>query len=860
MADIPKEWQGKTVVGLSYEAFASQYGEEKAREVFSRYYPIQQTQTSSQTQQQTTQKEDLISLANKPNPFTQKPIPTEVKTQTEKMLPVSAEEIKSKMITQEELEKGLNWQTQMIDGKAYLVPSDNVVKVRIDSNIPLTRENYEKLTSQQGFKGFMATPEGFYAVFVNPSQDLEKTQFVSQKSVNEFWDTYHKAVQQQQILDKVNEDLVLKSAVVSNVLFSTKSFDYIASVITGNAERQNQIILQQVQEMQNQNTAGYVFSQIIQSPFSVVGLPITSYGAGALFTKLGTTGVYLGFGLGIPSSAIVGYQVGEAIKEKDYTRLVSIGLGLAESIPFAYLGARAEANYQVQQYLDKVFEKGFLNIRADVLSKNEEFVGSYEFKYIPSETKSVYFGIRDTPFGFKQEVFRAYYDKPEFSLSGSGYFYGSTEGQGSEALVITKANYQTPFGSGSIKHFEYPIISSSELTETGIVKVSGYSLQGATKTKLIQIGEEGNIQEFKGLGTIIDYQSGRIMSQTSDIFVRRIIPEEEFKLWGIRLQKPTDIPKPSETQTAPTPKIDKYAEWYYEKALENFRAMFGSEGGQPLASETSEVITKSGEVLLLKSEPLEISKQIELPIGAKSEVKITSPSKQASNINNILNQIGNKIISEISSRITPKPTTTPSALPVSTQGIVKEQGIKGYVAPKMETPNLMKEIQPENLPIKTEPKVIEPPKPKEYQPIKTEIVNITPQKIEQKLEKITMQKEMSAEKTQKPPIKTPPIKMPFPNILIPSISLPSGGEVKINIPRRKAHIEKEEYKPSVTALVFDIKGKPEKVLLRPIPQSKATKQKPIEMPKLPSFDFNIPKQKPIRAGKRNINKILKGII
>jgi hypothetical protein len=856
MADIPEEWKGKTVVGLSYEEFVKQYGEEKAREVFSRYYPIQQTQTASQTQQQTTQKEDLISLANKPNPFTQKPIPTELKTETEKMLPVSTEEIKSKMITQEELEKSLNWQTQMIDGKVYLVPSDNVVKVRIDNNIPLTRENYEKLTSEQGFKGFMTTPEGFYAVFVNPSTDLEKTQFVSQKSVNEFWDAYHKAVQQQQVLDKVNQDLVLKTAVVSNVLFSTKSFDYVASVITGNVERQNQIILQQVQEMQNKDTAGYVFSQMIQSPFSVVGLPITSYGAGALFTKLGTTGAYLGFGLGIPSSAIVGYQVGEAIKEKDYTRLVSIGLGLAESIPFAYLGARAEANYQVQQYLDKVFEKGFLNIKADVLSKNEEFVGSYEFKYIPEETKAVYFRVQDTPFGFKQEVFRAYYDKPEFSLSGSGYFYGSTEGQGSEAMVITKAFYKTPFGSGSINQFEYPVVSTSELTDTGIVKVSGYSLQGATKTKLVQISEEGNIQEFKGLGTIIDYQSGRIMSQTSDIFVRRIIPEEEFKLWGIRLQKPTNIPKPSETEATPSPKIDKYAEWYYEKALENFRAMFGNEGSQSLASETSEVITKSGEVLLLKSEPLETSEQIELPVGAKSEVKITSPSTQASNINDILNQVGNKIISEIASRIAPKPTTTPSVLPVSTQGIVKEQGIKEYVTPKIETPNLMKEIQPENLPIKTEPKVIEPPKPKEYQPIKTEIVNITPQKIEQKLEQVTMQKEAPVEKTPIPPIKTPPIKMPFPNIPIPSISLPSGGEVKINIPRRKVPVEKEEYKPSVTALVFDIKGKPEKVLVRPIPESKPAKQKPIEMPKLPSFDFSIPKQKP----KRNINKILKGII
>jgi hypothetical protein len=675
MADIPEEWKGKTVVGLSYEGFVNQYGEEKAREVFSRYYPVQQTQTASQTQQ-TAQKEDLLSLANKPNPFTQKPIPTELKTETEKMLPVSAEEIKSKMITEEELEKGLNWQVQMIDGKTYLVPLDNVVKVRIDSNIPLTRENYEKLTSQQGFKGFMATQEGFYAVFVNPSPDFEKTQLVSQKSVNEFWDAYHKTVQQQQILDKVNQDLALKTAVVSNILFSTKSFEYVASVITGNVERQNQIILQQVQEMQNKDTAGYVFSQMIQSPFSVVGLPITSYGAGALFTELGTTGVYLGFGLGIPSSAVVGYQVGEAIRGKDYTRLVAIGLGLAESIPFAYLGAKAEANFKVQQYLDKVFEKGFLNIRADVLSKNEEFVGSYEFKYIPSETKAVYFRVQDKPFGFKQEVFRAYYNRPEFSLSGSGYFYGTTEGQGSEAMVITKAFYKTPFGSGSINQFEYPVVSSSELTDTGIVKVSGYSLQGATKTKLVPISEGENVQEFKGLGTIIDYQSGRIMSQTSDIFIKRVIPEEEFKLWGIRLEKPTNIPKPSETQTAPTPKIDKYAEWYYEKALENFRAMFGSEGSQSIASETSEVVTKSGEVLLLKSEPLETSEPIELPVGAKSEVKITSPSKQASNINDILNQIGNKIISEIASRIEPKPTTKPSVLPVSTQGIDKEQGIK----------------------------------------------------------------------------------------------------------------------------------------------------------------------------------------
>jgi hypothetical protein len=847
MADIPEEWKGKTVVGLTYEGWVKQYGEEKAREVFSRYYPVQQTQTASQTQQ-TTQKEDLLSLANKPNPFTQKPIPTELKTETEKMLPVSAEEIKSKMITEEELEKSLNWQVQMIDGKTYLVPSDNVVKVRIDSNIPLTRENYEKLTSQQGFKGFMATQEGFYAVFVNPSPDFEKTQTVSQKSVNEFWDAYHKTVQQQQILDKVNQDLALKTVVVSNILFSTKSFEYVASVITRDVERQNQIILQQVQEMQNKDTAGYVFSQMIQSPFSLVGLPITSYGAGALLTRLGAVGTYIGYSLAIPSSAIVGYQVGEAIIEKDYTRLVAIGLGLAESITFAYWGAKAEANFKVQQYLDKVFEKGYLNIRADVLSKNEEFVGSYEFKYIPSETKAVYFRVKDTPFGFKQEVFRAYYDKPEFSLSGSGYFYGSTEGQGSEAMVITKAFYKTPFGSGSINQFEYPVVSSSELTDTGIVKVSGYSLQGATKTKLVPISEGGNVQEFKGLGTIIDYKSGRIMSQTSDIFVKRVIPEEEFKLWGIRLEKPTNIPKPSETQIAPTPKIDKYAEWYYEKALENFRAMFGSEGSQ------SEVVTKSGEVLLLR-EP----SSIELPVGAKTEVKITSPSSQASNINDILNQIGNKIISEIASRIEPKPTT-PSVLPVSTQGIVKEQGLKEYVSPKIETQDLMKEIQPENLPIKTEPKVMEPPKPKEYQPIKTEIVNITPQKIEQKLEQVIMQKEVPVEKPPTPPIKTPPIKIPFPNIPIPPIGLPSGGEVKINIPRRKVPLEKEEYKPSVTALVFDIKGKPEKVLVRPIPESKPVKRKPIKMPKLPSFDLNIPKQKPIRAGKRNINEILKGII
>ena len=689
--DIPEEWQGKTVVGMDYQGWVKQYGEEKAREVFNQYYPIQQTQTQtiSQTQQttnpssttqSTTQKEDLISLANKPNPFTQNPIPTELQTDTEKMLPVSAEEIKSKMITQEDLEKSLNWQTQMINGQAYLVPSDNVVKVKIDNNIPLTRENYEKLTSQEGFKGFMATPEGFYAVFVNHSQDLDKVQLVSQKSVNDFWDTYNKQVQQQQILDKVNQNLALKSAVVSNILFSTKSFGFLGYLALGDVEKQNQIILQQVQEMQNQNTAGYVFSQMIQSPFSVAGLPLTSYATGDFLMKLGNVGNYIGLGLGIPSSAIVGYQIGEAIKEKDYGRLVGIGLGLAESIPFAYLGARAEANYQVQQYLDKVFDKGFLNIRADVLSKDEDFVGSYEFKYTPSETKSIYFRVQDTPFGFKQEIFRAYYENPpEFSLSGSGYFYGSTEGQGSEAMVITKASYQTPFGSGSINNFEYPVISSSELTDTGIVKVSGYSLQGATKTKLMQIGEEGNTQEFKGLGTIIDYQSGRIMSQTSDIYVRRIIPEEEFKLWGIRLQKPTDIPKPLETEATPTPNIDKYAEWYYEKALDNFRAMFGNEGSQPSASETSEVITKSGEVLLLKSEPSEISEQIELPIGAKSEVKINSPSSQASQINDILNQIGNKIISEIASRITPKPTTTPSPIPVLTQGIVKEEGLKEYV-------------------------------------------------------------------------------------------------------------------------------------------------------------------------------------
>jgi len=238
--------------------------------------------------------------------------------------------------------------------------------------------------------------------------------------------------------------------------------------------------------------------------------------------------------------------------------------------------------------------------------------------------------------------------------------------------------------------------------------------------------------------------------------------------------------------------------------------------------------------------------------------EITSTSTQASNINDILNKVGNKIISEIASRITPKPTTTPSVLPVSTKGIVKEQGIKEYVSPKIETPNLMKEIHTENLTIKTETKVIEPPKPKEYQPIKTEIVDTTLQKIEQKLEQTTIQKETPV-KTPTPPIKappTPPIKIPFPNIPIPSIGLPSGGEVKINIPRRKAPLEKGEYKPSVTALVFDIKGKPEKVLLRPIPEDKPVKQKEIKMPKLPSFDFNIPKQKP----KRNINKILKGII
>jgi hypothetical protein len=831
MADIPKEWQDKTIAGLSYEGFVKQYGEEKAREVFSRYYPIQQTQTTSQT----TQKEDLISLTNKPNPFTGKPIPTELKTETEKMLPVSAEEIKSKMITQEELEKSLNWQTQIIDGKAYLVPADNVVRVKIDSNIPLTRENYEKLVSQQGFKGFMATEEGFFAVFVNPSEDLEKVQLVSQKSVNEFWEAYNKGVQQQQILERINQDLALKSFVVSNILFSTKSFEYIASVIAGDIERQNQIILQQVQEMQDKNVARYVFSQMIQSPFSIVGLPITSYGVGAFLTNLGKAGVYLGYGLAIPSSAIVGYQTYEAIKERDYTRLVAIGLALAESIPFAYLGARAQASYKIQQYLDKVFEKGFLNIRADVLSKSEEFVGSYTFKYIPAETKAVYFRIQDKPFGFKQEVFRAYYDKPQFSLEGSGYFYGTTEGQGSEAMVITKAFYKTPFGSGTIKHFEYPVVSSSELTNTGIVKVSGYSLQGATKTKLMKIAEEGNVQEFKGLGTIIDYKTGRIMSQTSDIFVKRVIPEEEFKLWGIRLEKPTNIPKPSETQTTPTPKIDKYVEWYYEKALENFRAMFGEE-----------TITKSGEVLLTKTSG------IELPVGAKSGVKIISPSAQASQVSDILNQIQSKIISDVASRITPK--AKPSALPVSTKGIVKEQGFKEYVAPKIETPNLMKEIQPENLPIKTEPKLIEPPKPKEYEPIKTEIVNITPQKIEQRLEQVVMQKK---EPVEKPP--TPPIDIPLPNIPIPSTVLSSSAEAKMKIRRRKATAEKEEYKPSVTALVLGIKGKPEKVLVRPIPEGKPAKEKPIKMPKLPSFDFDI--LKPAKAvKKRNINKILKSII
>ncbi len=822
MSNIPEEWKGKTVVGLTYEGWVKQYGEEKAREVFSRYYPVQQTQTSSQIEQQTTQKEDLLSLANRPNPFTGKPIPTELKTETEKMLPVSAEEIKSRMITQEELEKSLNWQTQMIDGKAYLVPSDNVVFVKIDSNIPLTRENYERAVSQQGFKGFMATPEGFFAVFVNPSEDLEKVQLVSQKSVNEFWEAYHKGVQQQQILERINEDLALKTAVVSNILFSTKSFDYVASLITRDIERQNQIILQQVQEMQNKDTASYVFSQMIQSPFSVIGLPITSYGAGALLTRLGKAGSYIGYGLAIPSSAIVGYQVGEAIKEKDYTRLVAISLGLAESIPFAYLGSRAQASYQIQKYLDKVFEKGFLNIRADVLSKSEEFVGSYTFKYIPAETKAVYFRIQDRPFGFKQEVFRAYYDKPQFSLEGSGYFYGITEGKGSEAMVITKAFYKTPFGSGTIKHFEYPVVSSSELTDTGIVKVSGYSLQGTTKTKLIKIAEEGKVQEFKGLGTIIDYQSGRVMSQTSNIYVKRIVPEEELKLWGIRLEKPTSIPKPSETQTASKPKIDKYAEWYYEKALENFRAMFGEE-----------TVTKSGEVLL-------------------TEVQITSPSTQASRVNEIINQIQSKIISEVVSGITPK--GKPTVLPVSTQGIVKEEGLKEYVTPKIETPNLMKEIQPEILPTKTEPKLIEPPKPKEYQSIKPEITNITPQKIEQRLEQVTIQKEAPIN----PP--TPPINVPLPNIPIPPIGLPSGKrEVKINIPRRKAHIEKEEYKPSVTALVLGIKGKPEKVLVRPIPESKASKEKPIKMPKLPSFDFDI--LKPAKSvKKRNINKVLKGII
>jgi hypothetical protein len=88
------------------------------------------------------------------------------------------------------------------------------------------------------------------------------------------------------------------------------------------------------------------------------------------------------------------------------------------------------------------------------------------------------------------------------------------------------------------------------------------------------------------------------------------------------------------------------------------------------------------------------------------------------------------------------------------------------------------------------------------------------------------------------------------------IGLPSGGEVKMKIPRRKAHIEEEEYKPSVTALVLGIKGKPEKVFVRPIP--KTVKEKPIKMPKLPSFDFDVLKLKTVK--KRNINKILKGII
>jgi hypothetical protein len=77
---------------------------------------------------------------------------------------------------------------------------------------------------------------------------------------------------------------------------------------------------------------------------------------------------------------------------------------------------------------------------------------------------------------------------------------------------------------------------------------------------------------------------------------------------------------------------------------------------------------------------------------------------------------------------------------------------------------------------------------------------------------------------------------------LPKIPLPSGGIVpRITKMRKVKVVEKEAYKPSITALSFGIKGKPEKIAIRPIPTDK-------EIRKLE------------RSLKRNINKLRKVLI
>jgi hypothetical protein len=402
----------------------------------------------------------------------------------ERVKPVSQEELRREIITQEQLESKLTWvKEREEEGQVILKPAEVVQTIDI-SDIPLYQENLLRLKGIPGYSGIIEKDNKLYAVYVNKEPlNLSNIAFFSEDAIRQISKNLEEARKEYEIRERLSQDLMFKSAVVSNILFSLKSHEYVATYITNDIQRRQELMMQQVNEMLNSNTFSYVLKQSFEAPFSILGLPMLSYGLGYASQVVGKTGQLIMTSISIPATAgfvIQGYQ---AYKEGDYTKLVALGIASTEALTFGIAGMQKAIQVKQQQYekfIQDVFEKGYIKSKVDVSVEGDKFLGQFKYEYItePKEL-TITTEIKPKHFGFLQEKTKVELKVPvDFKLKGKGIFAG----EGQEAEVLTISKYTSPYGKGIIKHYEYPVVSVSEATDKGLIKLTGFSLEGATKT------------------------------------------------------------------------------------------------------------------------------------------------------------------------------------------------------------------------------------------------------------------------------------------------------------------------------------------------------------------------------------------